>query len=89
MATSDNTPDDGPDPPAGDGHQPEPAPDDNDDPTITKYELAARIGGTCTPKTVVRRWKEWGLHPLKICGELHFYESDVRAFFKRRRLGND
>jgi hypothetical protein len=71
----------------GDDRQPRPSPDDKD-PLLTKHELAARIGGTCTPRTVIRCWRGWGLHPVKIGRELRFRDSDVTAWLKRRELGD-
>jgi hypothetical protein len=79
MASTDNQ--------AGNSHQPESEP--GNDHLITKHQLAARLGGDVTPDTVIRCWRRWGLHPVKIGRELRFTEPDVRAYIDRQQLGDD
>jgi excisionase family DNA binding protein len=49
---------------------------------LTLTEAAEALN--CTPRTLQRRWKYWGLHPTKVGRELRFYESDLLAYLDRR-----
>jgi len=70
--------------PPGNGRQPEPAPDD--DPLWTPAEVAAYIGGNVTARTVVRRWRAWGLTAYRIGREIRFRRSDVIAMITAHKV---
>jgi hypothetical protein len=72
--------------PPGNGRQPEPARHD-DEPLYSPAEVAEMLGGgNVTARTVVRRWRAWGLHPCKIGRELRFEGSDVRAMIAAHKI---
>ena len=73
--------------PSGNGRQPAPTPDD--DPLWTPAEVAAHIGGNVTARTVVRRYKSWGLTAYKIGRELRFKRSNVLATIDAHKVPSE
>jgi excisionase family DNA binding protein len=47
---------------------------------LTPAEVAAILGGSITAATIVRRWRTWGLHAIRIGRELRFRESDLHTW---------
>ena len=72
--------------PAGNGRQPQPAPDDSE-PLCSPADVAQMLGGgNLTARTVVRRWRSWGLTAYRIGRELRFTRSDVQAMITARQI---
>lgn len=51
-----------------------PAPGDK---LINATEVARILGGDITERTVIRRWRKWGLHPHRIGRQLRWWQSTV------------
>lgn len=68
--------------PLGNGRQPGPAPDA----LYTPAQVAAMLGGNVTARTVVRRWRSWGLTAYRIGRELRFKGSDIYAMIAAHKI---
>jgi hypothetical protein len=68
---------------------PDPAPAGQQPPTpgdrlLSAAQVAHILGGDITADTVIRRWRTWGLHPIKIGKYRRWWQSDVYKWISSR-----
>lgn len=51
---------------------------------MTTQEVAAEL--RCEPQTVRRRWKAWGLIPVRIGGKILFWRSELLRLLEERKV---
>lgn len=54
------------------------------DSLMTTEEVASSL--RCGPKTVRRRWKNWGLTPVRIGGKILFWRSSIQRLLEEREV---
>jgi len=67
------------------GPEPGSQPPAHGDRLLSAAEVAQILGGPITDRTVIRRWREWGLQPHRIGRQLRWWESAVYQWISNRR----